>query len=1188
MKMTTRILSIILCLAMVIGYFTIGVAAEGETVTLVTDVSTLAVGDKVVIANAAGTYAISTTQNTNNRVAAAITVDGNSFTVPANVQVFTLEAGVTEGTWAFKTETGYIYAASTSSNHLKTKATLDENGSFSIEIAADGVATIKRASNATRGWMRFNTNNGSPIFSCYTSGQQDIVIYKVMGSSAETCDHTDPAKLSTQRDATNHWTHCSCGTNIEDSVAAHDTNGEKGVCSVCGFVSFVQPALNTNFNVGIYQSTLDKFFYFTGAIDGRYLSTTEDVGAAADVYLEEAEGGYYLYFMDGDTKTYIDMYVSDTAAGYVNAVLSTEPNAIFTYDAEYNTFVATMTTEKYGEDIYFFGTNGNYTTLGTSHDGNLPSYYAMHLYAAETPCAHIWDDGVETQAPTTSTEGVLTYTCTLCGATYTESIPTVAPTGDTYALYAETTLVSGTYILLTSNGYAPNVLESGWLLPVQVPFVDGKAYATDGGAWTLTVVGTKVTFKDSAGNFVAPKGGNNNGIAVGEYSWNWIYDADKGGFIFTGDGEDTVYLSANLDATNGQNRYRGYKITTVDGDTKGNYLNVFTLYKLEGEETPDVPPVDPETCEHSWDAGKVTTEPTVDAEGVKTFTCVLCGTTKTESIDKLEPSEPDVPVVPEGGVFVQVTDGKLVSGQYVLISSTGYALGAYDNGWVTALQPSVTDGVIADALGAVWTLTVDGNSVILTDANGVAVAPKGGNNNGIISGEYSWTWSFADGAFTFDGVGEDTVRLAGNTDSDNKFRGYKVGTVTGQYASKYPSTFVLYKLDDGASEPECEHAWDAGVETTAPSYSAPGVKTYTCTLCGETKTEEIAQLTWTAGIINPKSVTLSLDDLIFLNVYSEYTGGTLSQAYLEAHGGLLYWNEAVYPGDDKVSILDANAVVVHGLSLNASNGRYLGTTEGIALKNLGDTLKICSYVELPDGTIMYSRVIEYSGRKYAESRIKNIDGTANPSAKLVAERDVCISMLNAVYEAQKFFKHNLENPANASLSANRQVVNYSADMITAPIAIDRDLTRDKTVFSSRGASLALEGKIELNYSFTIPAQHMSTAKDTGMLYWSREDYERATVLDASSATYTGELEATTTADKYSAKYPKAFATKEYEDTVYACAYLIDADGNYHYSGIIAYNVEAYAKSKINSNSAEADLCKALVVYGEKAKAYFAI
>jgi len=39
---------------------------------------------------------------------------------------------------------------------------------------------------------------------------------------------------------------------------------------------------------------------------------------------------------------------------------------------------------------------------------------------------------------------------------------------------------------------------------------------------------------------------------------------------------------------------------------------------------------------HKWNDGEVTTEPTVDAEGVMTFTCTECGETKTESIDKLE------------------------------------------------------------------------------------------------------------------------------------------------------------------------------------------------------------------------------------------------------------------------------------------------------------------------------------------------------------------------------------------------------------------------------------------------------------------------------------------------------------------------------------------------------------------------
>ena len=37
--------------------------------------------------------------------------------------------------------------------------------------------------------------------------------------------------------------------------------------------------------------------------------------------------------------------------------------------------------------------------------------------------AHTWNDGEETTPPTTTTDGVMTYTCTVCGAQKTESIP---------------------------------------------------------------------------------------------------------------------------------------------------------------------------------------------------------------------------------------------------------------------------------------------------------------------------------------------------------------------------------------------------------------------------------------------------------------------------------------------------------------------------------------------------------------------------------------------------------------------------------------------------------------------------------------------------------------------------------------------------------------------------------------------
>ncbi|MEG1779642.1 MAG: hypothetical protein RR263_06015, partial [Oscillospiraceae bacterium] len=52
---------------------------------------------------------------------------------------------------------------------------------------------------------------------------------------------------------------------------------------------------------------------------------------------------------------------------------------------------------------------------------------------------------------------------------------------------------------------------------------------------------------------------------------------------------------------------------------------------------------------HTWDDGVVTTKPTAANEGVKTYTCTVCGETKTESIAKLAPTI----VEGEGGKFTQ-------------------------------------------------------------------------------------------------------------------------------------------------------------------------------------------------------------------------------------------------------------------------------------------------------------------------------------------------------------------------------------------------------------------------------------------------------------------------------------------------------------------------------------------------------
>lgn len=61
-------------------------------------------------------------------------------------------------------------------------------------------------------------------------------------------------------------------------------------------------------------------------------------------------------------------------------------------------------------------------------------------------------------------------------------------------------------------------------------------------------------------------------------------------------------------------------------------------------------------------------------------------------------------------------------------------------------------------------------------------------------------------------------------------------------------------LESVPSEQPHEHTWDAGVVTTEPTYKTTGVRTYTCTGCGETYTEDIPVLPPKIGDVNGDGV----------------------------------------------------------------------------------------------------------------------------------------------------------------------------------------------------------------------------------------------------------------------------------------------------------------------------------------------
>ena len=168
--------------------------AEGEPgYFLVKDVNNLSVGDTVVIAAFNYDYAMSSTQGNNNRAGVEITKDSSdsSMTIASGVQTFTLAEGTTSGTWAFSTGSGYIYAASSSSNYLRTETNISANSSFTVTISNTGQASV--IANGSNSHKTMSYNSGNTIFSCYTAiqGSGYVCLYKLSEPMDEPINNLD-------------------------------------------------------------------------------------------------------------------------------------------------------------------------------------------------------------------------------------------------------------------------------------------------------------------------------------------------------------------------------------------------------------------------------------------------------------------------------------------------------------------------------------------------------------------------------------------------------------------------------------------------------------------------------------------------------------------------------------------------------------------------------------------------------------------------------------------------------------------------------------------------------------------------------------------------------------------------------------------------------------------------------------
>lgn len=163
-------------------------------------------------------------------------------------------------------------------------------------------------------------------------------------------------------------------------------------------------------------------------------------------------------------------------------------------------------------------------------------------------------------------------------------------------------------------------------------------------------------------------------------------------------------------------------------------------------------------------------------------------------------------------------------------------------------------------------------------------------------------------------------------------------------------------LSQGSTIAATGHTWDSGTVTTAATIKAEGVKTYTCTVCGATKTETIAKLTLqykvkfngngsTSGSMDAQTITYGSGTKLTANAFKR-KGYSFNGWNTKADGsGTSYSNKA-----DGSTLLEKSGTItlyaqwkktkytitykLNGGKNNSSNpDSYKITTSTIKLKN---------------------------------------------------------------------------------------------------------------------------------------------------------------------------------------------------------------------------------------------------------------
>ena len=281
---------------------------------------------------------------------------------------------------------------------------------------------------------------------------------------------------------------------------------------------------------------------------------------------------------------------------------------------------------------------------------------------------------------------------------------------------------------------------------------------------------------------------------------------------------------------------------------------------------------------HSWNEGEITTSPTCENAGVKTYTCTVCNATKTEAIDATGHTPVEVAEKPAtcteaghtAGTKCSVCDA-ILSGMEE-IPATGHTEKTVAGKPATCTETGLTDGISCSVCGTVIKAQEEIPAKGHTEVIDAAKAPTC-TETGLTEGKHCSVCNeilVAQEVIPATGHKAEkvpgkaaTCTEAGLTDGEKcsvchaviveqkeiPATGHKAETVSGKAA-----TCTEAGLTDGEKCSVCHaviveqkeipalgHSWGEWTVTTPASCTATGEKTRTCDRCAATEKRELAK-----------------------------------------------------------------------------------------------------------------------------------------------------------------------------------------------------------------------------------------------------------------------------------------------------------------------------------------------------------